>query len=211
MATPYRNRLWRTLAFCMVLGAAGLGAYYYLVHEPLQARYDQAAEELHALQQQIADARAKDPIPTPLPQDRLEAACKAYTQALHQFPQNRDADAALFAVEELARSAQLNTYRVTPDNHAASPVSSATQSRISLAFEGESLAIDRLIQNLQEYGKAGHIAALTLRELSDNEDTARARNKDLAIFDAHATLDAYTVPNAAQRAADRCKELSVEE
>lgn len=211
MATPYRNRLWRTLAFCMVLGAAGLGAYYYLVQEPLQARYEHARQELSSLQEEIDARKAEEPTPTALPHDRLQSACKAYAQALHKFPQSRDTDAAIFAVEELARSAQLNSYRVAPQNHTDSPVSSAAQSRIALAFEGESLAIDRLIQNLQTYGKAGHIAALTLREVDDNEDDARARNKDTAIFIADATLDAYTVPNAAQLAADRCRELSVEE
>lgn len=211
MATPYRTRLWRTLALCMVLGAAGLGAYYYLVQEPLQADRARVQAELDAVREQIEDLQAQEPTPRALPSDRLDEACKKFTAALRNYPSTHDANAAVFAVEELARSAQFDTYRVTPSPHSDSPVQSAVQDRISLAFEGESLAIHRLIQNLQEYGKAGHISTLTLHELSDNEDDARARASDPPTFKASASLDAYTVPNASQLSADRCRELSVEE
>lgn len=209
MATPYRTRLWRTLALCMVLGAAGLGAYYYLVHAPLQAEQLRIEDALRTAHHQIEARRAEDPPPHPLPSDRLDKACKDYTASLRKFPSSHDADAATFAVEELARSAQFDTYRVTPSPHSDSPVQSAVQDRISLALEGESLAIHRLIQNLQDYGKAGHISTLTLHAREDNEDGARA--SDPLTFKASASLDAYSVPNASQLSADRCRELSVEE
>lgn len=206
-ASPYPTRLWRTLALCMVIAAAGLGAYYYLVQQPLQARYLAAQQELDAVHQEIAAAQKADPTPSPLPQDRLQEACARYKKALRPFPKELDRDATNFAVEELARSAKLDSYRVSPKLHPDTPVQGVEQSRITLALDGESVAIERLIRHLRDYGKAGHVAALTLGDDEDKGDDARAR-LHLA---GNAALDAYTVPDAAQLAASRCQELGEEE
>lgn len=207
-ASPYPTRLWRTLALCMVIGAAGLGAYYYLVHAPLLARYQSTQDELLEVQEAIETARDADPTPSPLPEDRLQAACDRYTKALRTFAKERDGDATNFAVEELARSAKLDSYRVSPNVHDDTPSQGVEQSRITLALDGEPVAIERLIRHLHDYGKAGHIAALTLGVDKDKGDATRASALRLA---GSASLDAYTVPDAAQLAASRCQELGEEE
>lgn len=207
MPSSYRTRIWRTLAFCMVLGAAGLAAYYYLVQTPMQASYAQSEQELLALQDQLNEQRAQPTAADPLPQARLNDACSRFEAALRLIPQDVDADAAVFAVEELARSARLETYNVTPSTQEDTPVSDVTQQRIALTFESEQLAIDRLLKNLQSYGKAGHISSLSLREPDDANDQGA---RGLPSFDADATLDAYVVSDAAAIAANRCKELGLE-
>lgn len=206
----YRTRLWRTLAFCMVLGAAGLASYYYLVQAPMQAAHDLVEQELAALQAEVSEKRAQPPQIEALPADRLRDACERYRSALRLLPQEHDADAAVFAVEELARSARLEDYRVTPSTQQNTPASDVTQARIALAFEGEQLAIDRLLNNIQSYGKAGHIASLSLQHSDDDNSDGRRGSRGLPSFDAHATLDAYFVSDAATIAASRCQELGEE-
>lgn len=210
MPSSYRTRLWRTLAFCMVLGAAGLASYYYLVQAPMQAAHESVQQELADLQQQISDEDARPPQVEALPEARLRDACERYRAALRLLPQEHDADAAVFAVEELARSARLETYRVTPSAHENSPVSDVTQEQIALAFEGEQLAVDRLLNNIQSYGKAGHFASLSLQNSDDENTEDRRGSRGLPSFAAHATLDAYFVSDAATTAANRCQELGEE-
>lgn len=210
MPSSYRTRLWRTLAFCMVLGAAGLAAYYYFVQTPMQAAHALVEQELTALEQQVDEARARAPQIDALPAERLRDACERYQAALRLLPQAHDADASVFAIEELARSARLENYNVTPSTQENTPVSDVTQDRIALTLDGEQLAIDRLLNNIQSYGKAGHFSSLSLQHSDDEENEGRRGSRTLPTFEGHATVDAYFVSDAAAIAANRCQELGLE-
>ncbi len=204
MDAKIRQRLWRVLAFSLVLGAGILAAYYYMVHQPLQQQLSQIEANTHKLRAQVDEQEAPPTEQKPLPQDRLNAACDTFESALQPFDVPYDQDAEIFAVTELARSARLDDHTIQAASDTATPVQKLQQDQMNIQSEGSPQATAHLLSHLYTYGKAGTISALTITV--QNED---------APFDANPTfrlstvIDAYTIEDANQQATARCNELRV--
>ena len=210
MDASQQTRLWRILATSLTLGAAGLGAYYMLLHQPLQTSIEDLHGATSALQEEAAVEAQRELEPSPLPAARVEQSCKDFRDTANTFEQSMDAHGNLFAVQELARRAGLENYTVKALDEAT--VHSAAQHRISLALEGTGSATHRLLSNIEKHNKAGALATLTIERQpeskSDAERRQRRRKVDPAIYNTSGELHAYAISSPSSLATERCDALA---
>lgn len=210
MTSSFQTRLWRILATSMVLGAAGLGAYYFLLHRTLETGRALTQQNTARLQEQISAEEQRELQPALLPGQRVAKACEDFREAVGHFAESADANANLFAVQELARRAELGDYSVQSAEGTAQ--AGADRHRIALELDGESSAIDRLLRNVDKYQKAGPLATFELTRQSAPDDEPargkRAKRPAPANFHARAELHAYAVPSQSTLATDRCNALA---
>lgn len=210
MHVSQQTRLWRILATSMTLGAAGLGAYYMLIHQPLQDSIAATHEATATLQSQVATESDRELEPTALPTARVEQACKDFREVTSSFAQSIDPHGNLFAVQELARRAGLENYTVDALDEAA--IHGASQHRISLALEGTGTSTYRLLSNITKHKDAGALASLEIQRHPESEDDAerrrRRRRTDPAVFETSGELHAYAISSPSSLASERCDALA---
>ena len=188
MATASQKRLYRILAGSLALGAGGLAAWYHLAHKPLADKVEATAAEVRALTAQAAAANdtPDEPETTPepanhTPDDTTQAraeACATLQELVEAFPQEANANASRFAVEELLRSTRTRHAELSDDTVATAGILSTHT--LQIALDGETRYIQQLIGNLIEYENAGFIADITLDTppIPDDESSSERRRRE---------------------------------
>lgn len=203
MTSPLQTQIWRTVAFFLVVGAAGLGAYYAFIQRPIELHNQKFADEIAEMKEQLAEPVEHKEART-IAAAELDPACARYRELVGQLGET-DAMTQRFAVEEITRRTGLDHLALAQPE--AITLDGLTDHRQRIELRGEPKAIQRVVQNLITSERAG-VATFDLKTAPDAADDEKksSRRPAPALLEGVVDLHAYLLDDAQRALADICSE-----
>lgn len=193
MTTPLQTQIWRTVAFFLVVGASGLGAYYAFIQRPIEQHNQKFVEEIAEMRRQL-DTPIEPEEARSLPAAELDPACARYRELVVQLDAT-DANTQRFAIEEITRRAGLKHLNLAAPQTVARHGANDHVQRLELA--GEPKAIQRVLHTLIASERVG-VPTFELQTQKPDADDDRRAKRATPLLEGAIELHAY-VPNDAQR------------